>query len=226
MLAPSAIAGETWFGFVDEDGVVNITDTRSDPRARAFDADTFETMALRQTGVPHQGRTPTPAPAPTSKRGQRPLVVTAAEQKVLPLLRQKAEQYGVETALVRAVVAVESGFNPAARSHVGATGLMQLMPATARELGVNPNVPEENVDGGTRYLAGLLKMFGSERLALAAYNAGPGRVRRAGGIPNITETKRYVRNVLQLRAHYIRWGSPQEGSLDVDDFAAGAANGR
>lgn len=212
----TAQAGETWFGFVDENGVVNITDTRNDPRARAFDAETFETMALRQQAAPHRGR---------SLAG-RAMVVTAAEQKVLPLLVEKANAHGVDAALIRAVVAVESGFNPTAKSRVGALGLMQLMPATARELGVNPRVPEENVEGGTRYLAGLLKMFGDERLALAAYNAGPGRVRRAGGIPNITETKRYVRNVLQLRAHYLRWGTAQSGHLDVDKFAAGAPHGR
>jgi soluble lytic murein transglycosylase-like protein len=90
----------------------------------------------------------------------------------------------------------ESGFEPTAVSKSGAIGLAQLMPATAEGLGVNPHDPLENLDGGARYLAWTIKEFGSLELGLAAYNAGPGNVRAANGIPNIPETQAYVPRVL------------------------------
>lgn len=106
--------------------------------------------------------------------------------------------HGLPAGLLRAVAAAESGFNPSATSRAGAQGLMQLMPATARALGVDPLVPEQAIDGAARLLAGQLERFGSVDLALAAYNAGGPAVARAGGIPPYPETVAYVARVRSL----------------------------
>jgi soluble lytic murein transglycosylase-like protein len=120
--------------------------------------------------------------------------VGATWQEALPAT---AGAYGLDPALVRAVIRMESGGDPMAISPKGAQGLMQLMPGTASMLGVqNPFDPIENMNGGARYLASMLQRYdGDIEKALAAYNAGPGRVDACGGIP---ETQRYVRNVLAL----------------------------
>ncbi|MEM1204498.1 MAG: lytic transglycosylase domain-containing protein [Acidobacteriota bacterium] len=117
-----------------------------------------------------------------------------------PLIRRHALQQGLSPRLVQSVVQVESGYNPRALSNKGAIGLMQLMPGTARLLGVSdPWDPEQNIQGGTRYLREQLDRFsGSLELALAAYNAGPTAVTRFGGIPPYRETERYVKKVLSL----------------------------
>jgi soluble lytic murein transglycosylase-like protein len=114
------------------------------------------------------------------------------------LVAEAARRHGLEPALVMAVVGVESGFQPQAVSPKGAQGLMQLMPATARDLGVaDPFDPAANLDGGSRYLSSLVARYdGDLTKALAAYNAGMGAVARHGGVPPYEETRRYVRKVL------------------------------
>ncbi len=110
--------------------------------------------------------------------------------------RAAARRYGVPEDLFLRLVQQESGWNPKARSHKGALGLAQLMPATARTLRVDPRDPAQNLDGGARYLAAQYRQFGSWRLALAAYNAGPQAVTKYGGVPPYKETRGYVRAIL------------------------------
>jgi soluble lytic murein transglycosylase-like protein len=115
-----------------------------------------------------------------------------------------SKQYGVNPGFVRAIIHAESAFNPMARSRKGAMGLMQLMPGTAKDMGVmDLTNPEQNIKGGVKYLAGLLQTFsGNETLAAAAYNAGPGAVTRYGGIPPYEETQTYVKRVKILADRY------------------------
>ena len=114
------------------------------------------------------------------------------------MARAAARRHGVPEDLFLRLVQQESGWNDKALSHKGAIGLAQLMPGTARTLGVDPNDPVQNLDGGARYLATQYRAFKSWRLALAAYNAGPGAVQKYDGVPPYKETKNYVR---------IIWGS-------------------
>lgn len=116
----------------------------------------------------------------------------------LDAAKTAARRHGVPEDLFLRLVQQESGWNPQAVSNKGATGLAQLMPATARRLGVNATDPHDNLDGGARYLRMMYDRFGDWKLALAAYNAGPEAVARHGGVPPYAETKGYVRAILGI----------------------------
>jgi soluble lytic murein transglycosylase-like protein len=165
------------FRFVDEAGGAHFSDTPMDLRYRPF----------------------TEYGAPKKKLQKKP-----QRGRFDDLIKTAADGYGVDHALVKAVVRVESDFNDQAISPAGAMGLMQLMPKTASDLGVtDPFNPEQNVRGGTRYLRSLLDILHNDlKLALAAYNAGLQRVLRHGAIPPIRETERYVEKVLHFYRIY------------------------
>jgi soluble lytic murein transglycosylase-like protein len=139
--------------------------------------------------------------AAASKAGSVRLAATPApklsSEELERIIKDTAERHHVDPALVRAVIQAESGGSPAAVSRKGAQGLMQLVPGTAQKMGVsNAFDPEQNVDGGVRYLRMLLERYhGDLDKALAAYNAGPSAVDRARGVPNIPETRAYVQKV-------------------------------
>lgn len=139
-----------------------------------------------------------------SCQGLTPAKLDARGQQYQPMINEYARAYGVDAALVKAVMRVESCFDVKARSKVGARGLMQLMPATAAELGVSDSFnASENIRGGVLYLSMMLKRFnGNTKLALAAYNAGPGAVTRHRGIPPFRETQAYVKRVLSSYKQY------------------------
>jgi len=136
----------------------------------------------------------------------------APSDRLERIVRDAAAKHNLDPALVKAVIGVESGWNPAAVSNKGALGLMQLIPTTAGQMGVgNAFDPVQNVDGGAAYLRSLLDRFhGDLEKSLAAYNAGPGLVERVGGVPNIPETQSYVRKVTDS---YFRPGSGRDPSF-------------
>lgn len=122
------------------------------------------------------------------------------------LIEVAAQRYGLDPALVTAVVQAESNFTPTAVSAVGAKGLMQLMDGTAQALGVGDSFdPVQNVEGGVRFLRSLLDRYRDVEIALAAYNAGPAAVDRWGGIPPFQETQTYVSRVIGLQEQYRQW---------------------
>jgi Transglycosylase SLT domain len=122
------------------------------------------------------------------------------------VIHAAAHKHQISSALVKSIIAAESGFSPQVVSPKGAVGLMQLMPETARELGADPTVPEQNIDAGAHYLSTLLKRFSNKKNALpsaiAAYNAGPGAVERYHGVPPYRETRTYVARVMRLFDQY------------------------
>jgi len=172
--ATAPAAADTLYRFVDEKGVVHFSNIPSDPRY----------VAVRRM---------------PERRPWEPRKIRSFD----PLIARTASRHGLPPGLVKAVIAAESNFDPRARSPKGAQGLMQLMPATAAQLGVrDPYHPEQNVRGGTRYLAGLLARYGDWSRALAAYNAGPEAVDRYRGIPPFPETRQYVERVLTYYRRY------------------------
>ncbi len=163
------------YAWRDAAGNLVLSDRRGDERAVTYDV-----------------------PNTSEVRTTRPTVAADVHDHFEPLVQEHAARQSLRPDLVRAVIQVESGFNPRARSPKGAMGLMQLMPGTARDLGVhNAYDPDENIRGGTMYLRQLLDRFdGNEELALAAYNAGPEAVDRYGRrIPPYRETRDYVRTI-------------------------------
>ncbi len=181
LVSPMAAQAEgAVFSFVDAQGVLHLSNAPEDLRARA---------ASKPAELPGK---------PTRDEIARSASRDHAQRYESVVLRS-AQRYGIEAALVHAVIAVESGYDSKAVSPRGARGLMQLMPDTARRYGVDDAFdPDSNVRGGTRYLADLMKLFDNDvRLALAAYNAGEGAVHRHGGrIPPYAETVGYVSRVV------------------------------
>jgi soluble lytic murein transglycosylase-like protein len=127
-----------------------------------------------------------------------------AEDVFAPIILKAANRYEVDPAIIKAIIMAESGYNPNAVSKSGAIGLMQLMPTTARELGVDDIFnPEQNINAGVRYFKQMLKRFdGNTALALAAYNAGSAKVRKYKGIPPYKATKHYIKKVFKYQKIY------------------------
>lgn len=127
-----------------------------------------------------------------------PAIQSSSKMAYQPWIQQMSDKYNVPVKLINSVIQAESNFNPSVTSHAGAMGMMQLMPATAKWLGVqNPYNATENIEGGVKYLGQMLKKYNGDLVkSVAAYNAGPGNVDRYGGIPPFRETQDYVRKVL------------------------------
>lgn len=164
--------------------------------ATALQSATSSQPAAAATAAP-AGAAPLAPVAPTGAGG--PLNTPYANE-----IQAAAQKHGLDPALLTALIRQESNFNPSAKSPAGATGLTQLMPGTAASLGVSdPTDPVQAIEGGAKYLKQQLDAFGGdERLALAAYNAGPGAVQRFGGIPPYAETQNYVKKVLAYADEY------------------------
>jgi soluble lytic murein transglycosylase-like protein len=194
--APLAARGDALYSYRDADGVWHFTNVPQDARYRRVGGSGGSTGGLHRVSLSARKASP--------GRSARALhAVSSYEEHI----KSAAEKYGLAPPLLKAVMAVESNFNPVAVSDKGATGLMQLMPATARDMYVADIFdPAQNIEGGARYLRVLQDRFGGDlEKVLAAYNAGPERVVRHGGsIPPIPETQAYVRKVLALYDAYMR----------------------
>jgi soluble lytic murein transglycosylase-like protein len=156
---------------------------------------TSSQSATSQTGLP--GTTNGTTPDQSTPSNPNDTIVQSTPADIAQMVREVSSRYHVDPELIEAVVQTESHGNPSAVSRRGAQGLMQLVPETAYQMGVKDAFdPKQNLDGGTRYLQTLLERYnGNLDKALAAYNAGPGAVDRAGGVPQIRETRAYVQKV-------------------------------
>lgn len=183
---------------VEPDGSVTLTD---EPR-RGFER-IVASPGPASGGKSPIGGTGLPLAAAVADTGSLPYA---------PLVAAAAVEHDLPEALIHAVIRTESNYNAGAVSPKGAVGLMQLMPDTAREMGVaDARDPADNIRGGARYLKRLLGMFGNDvGLAVAAYNAGPGAVARSGGTPPYAETRRYVPRVIE---HFERLGGRRAGRM-------------
>jgi soluble lytic murein transglycosylase-like protein len=190
---PSSLRADI-YRFQDERGVVHFTNTPTDSKFRLF----LKEPQTSRTGPPSKGNSKTFSSSISNLNNYTQLA---------PHIDEASQQYGIDPKLIRAVIHVESNFDPQAVSLKGAQGLMQLMPQTARDLQVSDVFsPKENIDGGTRYLRYLMDIYNQDMsLALAAYNAGPEKVNQYRGIPPYQETKTYVQKVTEI---YKRLRSP------------------
>ncbi|NTV13632.1 MAG: transglycosylase SLT domain-containing protein [Desulfobulbaceae bacterium] len=192
LLLLPCLAGATIYTFVDEDGIAHFSNVPSDPQYRPI----LNRYPDRQDTEP----------AGPGVAGVSTVGVPASPDSYDRLIKQAAHRYQVDPHLVKAVIRAESNFDCLARSNKGALGLMQLMPDTAMDMEVaDPFDPQDNINGGTRYLSKMLSLFdGNMRLALAAYNAGPAKVIGIGQVPRIKETIDYVRRVQSYYQRYQR----------------------
>lgn len=198
------------FSYCEGDGddrVCNFTNVKP--------ADSRYTMILKsRSTLPGAGKAPSAKSLTPSPRAYTASSAAINASAYAGIINRAASQYALDPSFVRAVMHTESNFNPNARSPKGASGLMQLMPDTAKRYGVS-NIfdPEQNVFGGARYLRDLLKMFNQNKhMALAAYNAGENSVLRHGGIPPYRETVNYVTKVLILHKRYQSQGVAMNSS--------------
>lgn len=230
-IAPNAYA-DVW-GYVDEAGNTHFASKQIDARYQLYYKTTqagVVSPAILRRRLSSRALVFNPkADAATGKKARRlarRIQHSSAFKQVRPLLRREAAAKGINFALLKALVAVESGFNRHAVSPAGAVGLMQIMPNTARGLGLRSTSkgsveqqltnPTTNVRLGTRYLQQMLRQFGGRvDLALAAYNAGPGAVRKRMAIPNYPETQNYVRTILAIYQTLTHSSLPVSGSLYV-----------
>jgi len=188
LAAPPARAGEL-YSYVDEDGVIHFSNAPSDPR--------YQRIKRRPTG----GGVYRADAGGEPQAKQLASNSSAVLERFREHIRAAAAKYQIPEALLLAVMAVESNFDPRAISEKGAVGLMQLMPGTAHDMYVSDAwVPEQNIEGGARYLRILANQYNGDLVkTLAAYNAGPDAVRKAGDtVPDIPETREYVRKVVAL----------------------------
>lgn len=186
-LAPATVLAAQFFVYEEEDGTTWITD--------------HKLRGKQYTYIKSFGR---PA-ATVSCKGVTPKILDKRALSHMPHIQQYADSYKVDTRLVKAIIAVESCFDRKAVSRVGARGLMQLMPATAKEMGVKDSfIAKDNIRGGIRYFSMMLEKFNNDtKLALAAYNAGPNAVDKYKGIPPYKETQNYVKRVMMYYEKFL-----------------------